>query len=80
MGFHGLFLFLFREHHGRNFTYSDTNSKSYTNTDTNSYANTNTDTYANSHTDSQPNAYADSRAWNYRRESRGFRATGKSQL
>ncbi len=74
MGFYWFFLFLFREHHGRNFTYSDsdTNSKSY--------ANTNTNSYANSHTDSQPNAYADSGAWNYRRESRGFRATGKSQL
>ncbi len=53
---------------------SDTNSKSHANT------NTDTNSYANSYTDSQPNAYADSGAWNYRRESRGFRATGKSQL
>lgn len=74
VGFHGFFLFLFREHHSRNFTYSDshTNSKSY--------ANTNTDANANSNTDPQPNAYADSGAWNYRCESCCFRATGKPQL
>lgn len=74
MGFYRFFLFLFREHHSHKFTYS--NSKSYANT--NSHANTNS--YANSNPDSQPNAYADSGAWNHRRESRGFRATGKSQL
>src|SRR5712671_3976686 len=68
VGFYRFFLFLFREHHGHKFTYSnsDTNSKSYANTNTNP--------------NSQPNAYADSGAWNHRRESRGFRATGKPQL
>jgi hypothetical protein len=76
VGFYWFFLFLFREHHSRNFTYSNSDTKSY------AYANANTDanSYANSNTDPQPNAYADSGAWNYRCESCCFRATGKPQL
>ena len=52
VGFHWFLLFLFREHHSRNFTYSnsDTNSKPYTNTDANANSNTDANSYANSHT------------------------------
>jgi hypothetical protein len=76
VGFHGFFLFLFREHHSRDFTYSDSDTNSKLDANTDSYANS----YANSNTDPQPNAYADSGDWNNRRESCGVRSTGKPQF
>jgi hypothetical protein len=64
MGFYGFLLFLFGEHHSRNFTYpdSDTNTKSDANTNANADSHTKSDANSNS----KPNAYADSGAWNHR--------------
>ena len=76
MGLNWVLLFFFRKHHGRVFTYSDTDA----NSNTHSYANTEPDPHAKPNSDSQPNPYADSRAGHCGSQPRYLRTTGKPEL
>jgi hypothetical protein len=79
MGFHGIFLFVFREHHRDCFTnaysHPNSNADSYTNSGSNANANSNTDANSDSYACSNPHAQR------YRGgESRNPAAAGKPQL
>jgi hypothetical protein len=82
VGFHGILLFVFREHYRSGFTNSNADSNSYA--QSNAYAHTNTNTNRDSYTkpnaNSHRNPYADSGPRHRCHQSHYFRSTGKPQL
>jgi len=78
MGFHGLFLLIFREHYRCGITNAYSNANSCTEPD--SYTNTNGDSHAKPDANSHRNANSHSGTWDRSHQSHYFRSTGKPQL
>jgi hypothetical protein len=76
MGFHGIFLFIVREHYRSGFTHANPDSYAQSN----AYAHANRDSYAKPNANSHRNTHADPGFRHRCHQSHYFRPTGKPQL